>query len=118
MLCLACGRDHVNLTTEVGLRPLECLDCSDIGRQQPRVGPAQIGVTQELSAAALPSDGSFSSAVDGRAAEPNTWVQSLKRAQQRCEALAEAAARHRAARGAHRKGTVADRRAFMLPPKY
>lgn len=114
MLCVACGRDHEALAAQLGSRALECL-AGENGPPRTSAGYEQINATQGSSAFAPPSDASSSAAVDCRAVEPNAWVQSLKRAQQRCAALAEAAARDRAARAAQRKGAVADRRAFMLP---
>jgi hypothetical protein len=120
MLCLACGRDHEALAAQLGSRAFECL----AGKNGPRAnaGYEQINGPQGSPAFAPPSDAS-SSAVDCRAVEPNAWVQSLKRAQQRCAALAEAAARDRAAsRAAQRKGAAAGRkgaavdRRDLMPP--
>ena len=114
MLCIACGRDHEALAAHLGSRALDCL----AGENDPSraSGYKQINATKGSSAFAPPSDSSSPAAVDCRAVEPNAWVQSLKRAQERCAALAEAAARDRAARAAQRKGAVAERRAHARNP--
>ncbi len=107
MLYLACGRSYEVLAAEIGPRAFECPDCNEDHRQQPSVDYAQIRAAHELSVVAQPSNCPSAKAVDNRASGQNAWVRSLERAQQRCAALAEAAARDRAARAARRKNTVA-----------
>ncbi len=115
MLCLTCGRKFEALTAHTGSRGCECLDCSDNSRQWPSVEPARASTAQELPAAAQTSDDFALKLVDDRPSGPNAWVRSLERAQQRCAALAEAAARDRAARAAQSKRTAAVRRDVEPP---
>lgn len=116
MLCRACGREHANVATEAGRRSLECLECGDIAAPTDVVDALGAGRrTGELIDGDPPSDISSSAEVPRLRSEPNAWVESLKKAQQRCAALAEAAARDRAARAARRKSNPVERRAGALP---
>ena len=115
MLCLTCGREFEALTANTGSRGFDCLVCSDNSRQRPSVEPARASTAHELPAAAQPSDDFALKPVDDRPSGPSAWVRSLERAQQRCAALAEAAARDRAARAAQRKRTAAAQRDVEPP---
>jgi hypothetical protein len=109
MLCLTCGREIEVLTANSASRGFFCLVCGDNSRQWQSVEPARASTGQELTAAVQPSD-DFARRPGDRASGPNAWLRSLERAQLRCAALMEAAARDRAARAAQRECTAAVRR--------